>query len=358
MLATEPRVSIWHYVPIEIKHFIPDRRSPVSLYLRFGGRYVLFTKASTAIDGTRQRRLLDAGVVKFYFRVSDGRLETGDATLQDVLMAPEDEVPSTVKAGLLYGAATSAAQLVYAAPEMPENLSRAREMVGSINATLAQGPAMLHSLVRMMSHEHSVYCHAVNVATYSVAIANKLGLSRKAVTSLGTGAFLHDIGKLRINDSVLQKPGPLSEDEWVEMRHHPEWGAELLGRDVRSDPVVVAIVQQHQERLDRSGYPYHLARTEIDPAALIVAAADVYDALTGNRPYRRPLSPFGALHEIKHEMSGQIDRSSYEALVRVLGPSESPVRHSQAEHPSLSRQILAFRPPEQLRMHDLSSVPG
>ena len=358
MLATESRIPVWHYVPIDIKSFVPERRAPVSLYLRFGGRYVLFTKASTAIDGARQRRLIEAGVVKFHFRVSDGQLETGEATLQDVLMSPEDEVPTPVKAGLLYGAATSAAQLVYAAPQMPEGLSRARDVVGSITSTLAYSPSMLHSIVRMMSHEHSVHCHAVNVATYAVAIANKLGLARKTVVSLAEGAFLHDIGKLQIHDAVLNKPGPLSEHEWVEVRQHPDWGAELLSRETRVDPIVMAIVLQHQERLDRSGYPQHLASSEIDPAALIVAAADVYDALTAARPYRRPLSPFGALHEIKNEMAGQIDRSSYEALVRVLGPSESPVRPAHTNHQAPSRQMLPLRSPNPWRVPALLRTPG
>lgn len=106
---------------------------------------------------------------------------------------------------------------------------------------------------------------------------------------LGVGLLLHDIGKLAVPSEILQKPGPLDEDEWKAMRAHPLLGVEILKKADGISPIARAVVRSHHERWDGSGYPDGQARQDIHQFARIAAAADVFDALTSDRHYRRAL---------------------------------------------------------------------
>jgi diguanylate cyclase (GGDEF)-like protein len=140
-------------------------------------------------------------------------------------------------------------------------------------------------------------CHLQRIRATAIAIAVRMGVEGTELEQLGYGAIVHDLGKLRIPDSILTNPGQLSDAEWTEMKKHPEWGAEIIGENAFYD-VARQVALCHHERWDGSGYPRGLAGEAIPLAARIVAVADVYDALTTARPYKRAWAPERALVEI------------------------------------------------------------
>ena len=150
--------------------------------------------------------------------------------------------------------------------------------------------------------------HIQRMAHYSAIIARRLGLNEEAVESILYAAPLHDIGKIGIPDRVLLKPGPLDEREWKIMKKHTEIGAEIL-RGTRSGFAKVGqiVALYHHERWDGTGYPYGLKGTEIPLAARIVAIADVFDALTSDRPYRKAFSVEEAFKIIEQGMGTHFD---------------------------------------------------
>jgi len=150
--------------------------------------------------------------------------------------------------------------------------------------------------------------HILRVAHYSALIARKLGLNEEAVESILYAAPLHDIGKIGIPDQILLKPGPLTPEEWEVMKKHTEIGAEIL-RGTRSGFVRVGEVVAlcHHERWDGRGYPRGLQGPEIPLAARIVAVADVFDALTSDRPYRKALPLEEAFRIIEEETGNYFD---------------------------------------------------
>lgn len=159
--------------------------------------------------------------------------------------------------------------------------------------------------------------HDRRVAHLSIGIGRELGMSPRALDVLGRSGLLHDIGKLAIPASILEKHGALTESEWRVMKTHPELGVVILsetGRFTREMPGVL----YHHERMDGSGYPHGLAAAEIPIEARVVAVADTYDVLTSDRPYRTAFHQSEALRRIVAEAGPHLDPLVVDALVRTL----------------------------------------
>jgi len=130
--------------------------------------------------------------------------------------------------------------------------------------------------------------HCGRVAAYSLVLAKEAGYPADGLETLEFGAFLHDIGKIGIRDSVLLKPGPLDDVEWVHMREHPVKGYDIASKIEMLHPIMPA-VRNHHERWDGSGYPDKMVSDNIPLVARIVAIADAYDAMSTDRPYKKAL---------------------------------------------------------------------
>jgi diguanylate cyclase (GGDEF)-like protein len=158
--------------------------------------------------------------------------------------------------------------------------------------------------------------HSKTVARYAAAIAAELGLGPGHVRRIEIAGKLHDVGKVGLPDSILRKPGSLDDDEWAEMRRHPEIGADILGsghfEDVRS------WILAHHERPDGKGYPRGLKGDEIPLEARILSAADAYEAMTADRVYRAALGVDAARAELRRGAGSQFDPRVVGAFAAVL----------------------------------------
>lgn len=164
---------------------------------------------------------------------------------------------------------------------------------------------MVH-LTQIYSTDNYLYSHSVNVGIYSAALGMALGLKRDQLVDLGIGAMLHDIGKTQIPLEILNKPGKLTDEEYAVMKEHSSIGYYLL-KDIPDIPLLSAhCALQHHERLDGTGYPRALKGDQIHLYGQIVGVADVYDALTSDRVYRKGFLPHVAL-EILFTSTGQFD---------------------------------------------------
>ena len=159
--------------------------------------------------------------------------------------------------------------------------------------------------------------HNLRVATLCVHIGRQMSMSAAELRILARAGLMHDIGKLRIPESVLRKDDALSESEWTLMRTHPEMGLTLLDRAGQSSREVLAVLYHH-ERLDGSGYPYGLKAEGIPIEARIVAVADTYDALTSDRPYRSACTDAEARRVLTEEARLRLDARAVDALFRAL----------------------------------------
>ncbi len=175
--------------------------------------------------------------------------------------------------------------------------------------------------------------HSSRVAAYTMDMARVLGVAEGSPEWLDIqrAALLHDVGKIGVTDFILHKPGPLSPQEWQEMRRHPHIGYEML-KEVTFLRPAAEIVYAHHERYDGKGYPRGLKGDEIPLGARIFAVADTFDAMTSDRPYRRALPPETAREEILRNSSAQFDPQVVEAFLQVYerwAKGKVPVREER-----------------------------
>lgn len=164
---------------------------------------------------------------------------------------------------------------------------------------------------------HYTYGHSARVATYTEAVANSLGLAPGRVRWLRRGALLHDIGKLGVSNAVLDKPGRLEADEWEHVKAHAAYSEEILSRlHIFSELAFVAAA--HHERLDGKGYPRGITAEAIPLETRIITVADIFDAITAERPYRGPIPLAQAIKMMEKEQGSAIDGDCLDALKQVL----------------------------------------
>ena len=166
----------------------------------------------------------------------------------------------------------------------------------------------LVQLTDIRMHDDYTFAHSVNVAVLSAMLGSRIGLSHEGVLTLIMGSLLHDVGKIIVPAEILTKPGRLSNQEFTVIQMHPEAGRKKLRElPVPSAPVLAAIAGQHHEHMDGRGYPRHLKGDQIHRFARITAIADVYDALTTQRPYKLAYRPHIAYKIMMKCSSGQFD---------------------------------------------------
>ena len=174
-------------------------------------------------------------------------------------------------------------------------------------------PALQRLAVELEVRDSFMHGHSERVARHAGRIACQMGLPEQEVEKIERAASVHDVGKLFLPQSILARPGVLSDDEYALVKRHAEQGAELVSE--LGDPEMTAMVRHHHERVDGAGYPDGLTREEIPLGARIIAVADTFDAITSDRPYRRAASHRSALDVLSEEAGAQLDAGAVSAFL-------------------------------------------
>lgn len=201
-----------------------------------------------------------------------------------------------------------------------ENIHTAKKGLYDVVDLIMAEEEMARHLLEITSHDYYTYTHSVNVGILSVSLS-KAFFGRTGdhdMRELGAAFFLHDLGKVRIDAGYINKPGKLTDEEMREMKRHPAHGFRILNEARELTDECKLIVLEHHERYDGSGYPRGLRGDEIHVYARICSIADVYDALTSERSYKRPMAPFDALKLMKEEMLGHFSRELFEKFVMLF----------------------------------------
>lgn len=204
---------------------------------------------------------------------------------------------------------------------------QADALVTEISDSVMRHPNALISLARLKNADEYTYMHSVAVCALMIALARQLGLVESQVREAGLAGLLHDIGKMAIPNEVLNKPGKLSDAEFVVVRDHPLAGAQMLRDSQQASDVVLDVCLHHHEKFDGTGYPHRLAGEQISLFARMGAVCDVYDAITSNRPYKAGWDPAESIRKMA-EWKGHFDPVVFQAFIKTVGiyPTGSLVR--------------------------------
>lgn len=194
-----------------------------------------------------------------------------------------------------------------------------REAAENIANSIMRNPDALVSLTQIKGMDEYTYTHSVNVGILITSLSRAMGYEGETLVEIGLGGLLHDIGKMKVPDAILNKPGKLTDGEFAVIKRHPEYGLELVSHKANIPDVARKIIGQHHERFNGSGYPLGLSGMRIHEVALMSAVADVYDALTSDRVYKEAWTPQKALAVIFQGCDAEYSRKVVELFTRHMG---------------------------------------
>lgn len=196
--------------------------------------------------------------------------------------------------------------------EISKNVSIAVELI-SIE------PNATKSLIQATTHDYETYTHSVDVATYALGFGSYLGFKKDELLQLTVGAMLHDIGKKRIPEEIISKNGTLSDQEYRIIKNHPSYGIDILREVGVTNDSILAIVEEHHEKMDGSGYPRALSGDKIHIFAQIVSICDIFNAITTKRTYKDQKKSFDAFKLMHTKMKNELNPKLFAKFIAFMG---------------------------------------
>jgi HD-GYP domain-containing protein (c-di-GMP phosphodiesterase class II) len=208
---------------------------------------------------------------------------------------------------------------IFANPS-PENLSRGVKVVSSFVHTLVKEPHAYLMLSRLSSHDPYTLQHSIGTAVNCIILAKKAGVSNPdELNEVGVAGLLHDVGKVHVRTEIINKPGPLDDLEWEEMRQHSSKGYDIVKDHPHLSPNTKRAILEHHEEQTGKGYPKGLKPEEVHLFSKIVCLCDIFNALTTNRSYAAARTPFEAFQLMREKLSHKFDAELFKKLVQVYG---------------------------------------
>ena len=310
---------------------------PFDLYASEGEeRIVLFCRAGFEITA-RHKRMLKGSDRILYISSSDIEqyLDYSFERIEHIVANPRIDVSE--KAQIVHGVGKRVVQQLLNNPRSGDAMAHSSRFVRSHVSLILKSPASSDHLFALSSTDPYTFSHSINVCTFCLLLGEKLfGRDHKQLRQIGLGGLLHDIGKIRIDPSVLFKPSALTPEEWAEVRRHSDYGYET-GKEHGLPETVLSVIRSHHERMDGSGYPDGLGAGGIPTAARICAVADVYDALTSDRFYAKSMPHVQALVEIAKQIDS-LDSTVFDALLQIVLRNEKLIERFHKRRLSLPKR--------------------
>lgn len=198
------------------------------------------------------------------------------------------------------------------------NIYKFEKFVYMIMNELMESIHIMKNMYTIQDYNNYTYEHSVRVTAIAIMICNKLNLARYKTYEIAMGCMLHDLGKTKVPERILNKPGRLTEEEFDEIKKHPEDGYYYIKNNKNLSIIIQEIILTHHEKLDGSGYPLGLGEKDICTGSRICAVADVFDAMCSERPYKKAMSLPESMRIMKTTMNKQLDMTICTVLEDIL----------------------------------------
>jgi len=323
------------YNPIKPELLVSGETVPFDIHIKRYNNYVIILEAGTVLTENLMENLKKQD--QLYVFQNDSKKLNDYCSLHDTitLISEEEHFTDPITAALtviaksshiddleeklIYVYSTCASLMDYFFEQDDEKLdsSALHQCATGIVDALHTDRNVLPMILKMTPDNYSVHHHSTNVAFFASIIGKMIHMDRKEIIDTAYAGLVHDIGKIRIDTSLLDKPSSLEEDEYEIVKQHSANGCEILKKNGIVSPSILNGVMYHHEKLDGSGYPGQLQGKMIPKIARILSMCDVFDALTTKRSFRRNYTSFEALHMMKREMSTQFDEHLIDIFIKM-----------------------------------------
>jgi HD-GYP domain-containing protein (c-di-GMP phosphodiesterase class II) len=332
------------YFPVPLERVPPAAFEGLPVFLRTTDHqaasdarevFALYRGVTTPFTEKDRERLLRHGNQFVYVHMTDHARFHAQLEVRIDEIVADSKMGVSARAAIVYETGVELVNELLADPNVSAFSPRLTRVARAVVTLAIDDPSAFSHLFATSHHDFYTATHMVNVATYMVALAYALGYrDPNELQQICHAGLLHDIGKVYVPEQVLNKTGPLSDEDWWLLKRHPELGHAHLQQYEGIPPLVLTVTHQHHERLNGSGYPAGLPADQIHPVSRICAVADCFDAMTAFRPFKqRTLSVDEALTILKHDAPQQYEArvvaalsGLIEAAARTLPPRETPPR--------------------------------
>ena len=307
------------FMPIHLQTLRLDSIRSFDIFIQRKDRMVLYHGGGDHFTTAVRDQLIENRIDTVFIRKMDREVYRKylEDNLTFLLDDPQIDIPR--KADIAYTSVNSIAQSFFTDPRAKE-LTKYKDSISATMDFIMREDEAINNMIRLTSYDFTTYTHSVNVGIFAIGLAKALLEKDDShdLKAIATGFFLHDIGKTAVPQVILGKRGPLTPDEWVIMKRHPEQGYQILEKMNALTDEAKVIVMEHHERHDGSGYPRGLRGDDIHMYSKICCIADVFEALTAVRPYKKAQSSFNALKIMRQEMYREFDPHFFKQFVLLF----------------------------------------
>jgi len=309
--ALKNQIEDSKFFEIRLQSVVTDCPLPFDIFLIVSGKPILFRKHKDVLTSERLASLLAHGGQKFLVLEEQRPLYL--SSLRAIVANPDSS--EAEKSRYIKESAYLHVYDLFEKPTLAETVKGAKILVTEMVDFVSADIGAVANLMQLSKHDYYTYNHCVDVAVYTISLAKQLyGSDKDKLIQAGLGGLLHDIGKRQIDTAIINKQTSLSQEEWAEIKKHPEYGQQLIANINNIPEDSKKAVYEHHENHDGTGYPQKKRGDEVCELSKIVAIADVFDALTTNRSYHKAMSPHEALNKMFGMQPGKFDPDLFEAF--------------------------------------------
>jgi putative nucleotidyltransferase with HDIG domain len=293
------------------------------VYLQMNENYVLYAKKGQNYSTNLNDKLKEKGVQKIYIEEKHKHEYEKYINNNFSVLLSNDDISIETRSEVFYNVAVDTINDLLDRTMLKVNSKDVHSLYNltKVSINLLKQENAIKNIGCLFSHDHKTYLHCLRVYVLLLALMNNYNFDEEERIWSGVGAMLHDMGKLKIPTTILNKPGRLNDEEWKYIKHHPVLGLGCCSQVKLSQEAVNSILFHH-EKCDGSGYPVGLAKKDIPLPVRMLTVCDVYDAITSHRPYASRESSQQALRIMESEMSNSLDMNIFDDLTNLVVTAE------------------------------------
>ncbi len=308
-------MSTTGFFRIRLSTIQPDTATPFDIYIYLDQKMVVYLNQGQKLKADKIKTLHHRDTGESFFVANNDKQLYRDTVKNSM---NSDLIHNDIKATILRESSISILEDLYENPDVSKALEESKPIISDLLKFMTDAPESMGNLISLSGHDFYTYNHSFDVSIYSLGLGQALGFDPKTLEELGQSSLFHDVGKRMVDLSILCKKGALDENEWVQMRQHPQYGLKILNEHPNISDAIKAACFEHHESWSGGGYPQDISREEIHPFARIVALTDTYDAMTTQRSYNVPMTPSEALNLMNGKLNGRFDPDMLKAMYSVL----------------------------------------